>query len=271
MAKILLVEDDPMISEIYERKFETAGFDVKVAATGKEVLTDVKKDHYDLVLLDLVLPEMSGMDVLKEIKQSGKYDPAVKIVIFSNLSEKSEQDKAFELGADGFIPKSQFGPSELVAEVERMINEYGEQDKNEARRQDTQSFDDGKHNLDSGAKDILFIEDEDVFIEMFGKKLEAEGYLISYAKNGALAVKEAIQRDFDLIITDMVVTAMGGEEIITNLKREEKTKNIPIIVLSASLVDEELKKVKDLGVTDYYVKTRITPSDLARRVKEILE
>ena len=267
MAKILLVEDDPMISEIYQRKFEAAGFEVGAAFTGKEVLTKVKKEHFDLVLLDLLLPEMSGMDVLKELKKSGNYDPLIKVVIFSNLNEKSEQDTAFSLGADGFMAKSQFGPSQLVDEIKRMLNEFQEQEKNETRRNGGPA---DPSEAENGAKKILFIEDEDVFIEMFGRKLKDEGYVVEVFKNGTLAIKEAMKKDFDLVITDMVILGMNGDEVIAALKREEKTKNIPIIVLSASLVDEDYHKVKDLGVEDYYVKTRITPSDLARRVKEIL-
>ena len=72
MAKILLVEDDPMIGEIYERKFSSAGFDVKRAVSGKQVLQFAGEEPFDLVLLDIVLPEMNGLDVLKELKKSGK-------------------------------------------------------------------------------------------------------------------------------------------------------------------------------------------------------
>lgn len=268
MPKILLVEDDPMISEIYQRKFEAAGFEVKVAVTGREVLNDVKKDHYDVVLLDLVLPEMSGFDVIKEIKRSGKYDASQRVVVFSNLNEKSDQDKAFELGADGFIAKSQFGPTQLVEEISRIVKEFGEQEKNEIKQNNGGVM---PESGSSGRKRILFIEDEEVFIEMFAEKLQSEGYEVAVEKNGALGVKRALSENFDLVITDMIVIAMSGDEIIASLKREEKTKNIPIIVLSASMVDEDLKKVKDLGVDDYYIKTRITPSDLVKRVREILK
>ncbi len=120
MPKILIVEDDPMISEIYEKKFEAAGFEVVVAANGNEVLSNVKKDKFDLVLLDLVLPEMSGIDILKELK-GGKYSPGMKVVIFSNLSEKEDRDRAVKNGADGFISKTQYSPSELVKEIQKIL------------------------------------------------------------------------------------------------------------------------------------------------------
>ncbi|GBE17324.1 phosphate regulon transcriptional regulatory protein PhoB [bacterium BMS3Abin15] len=120
MPKILIVEDDPMISEIYQKKFEAAGFEVVVAVNGNEVISNVKKDKFDLVLLDLVLPEMSGIDILKQLKE-GKYNPGMKVVIFSNLSEKEDRDRAAKNGADGFISKTQYSPSELVKEIQKII------------------------------------------------------------------------------------------------------------------------------------------------------
>src|SRR3990167_4159815 len=220
MAKILLVEDDPMIGEIYERKFSSAGFDVKRAVSGKQVLQFAGEEPFDLVLLDIILPGMNGLDVLKELKKSGNYDARMKVFIFSNLNAREEQDKAFENGADGFIPKTKYSPSELVMEVQRILQEYGEMAKNELRHANGNA----EKGEENGRKKILLIEDEEIFMEM-----------------------------------------------LMQLKKEEKVKNIPVIVLSASATDEEIQAVRDLGVVEYFIKTRVTPSDLARRVREVLK
>jgi adenylate cyclase len=119
-------------------------------------------------------------------------------------------------------------------------------------------------------KRVLIIEDQEVFIEMFGGKLKQDGFLVTSAKNGAWGVKEALAKDFDLLIIDMVMPAMSGEEVVTKLKVEEKTKNIPIIVLSASVDEETQKRVEEMGVEAFFVKTRITPSDLSQKAKELL-
>ena len=100
MAKIMLVEDDPMIAEIYKKKFESAGFEVINAVTGKEVLKFAAESHFDLILLDMVLPEMSGMEVLKELKKSGKYSSDLKVIVFSNLDKSEHEEEARENGAD---------------------------------------------------------------------------------------------------------------------------------------------------------------------------
>ncbi|HBI34466.1 MAG TPA: hypothetical protein DEA43_01035 [Candidatus Moranbacteria bacterium] len=264
MAKIMLVEDDPMIAEIYQKKFESAGFDVVNAVTGKEVLKFALEDKFDLILLDMVLPEMSGMDVLKELRSNTQYDSDLKIIILSNLNKTENEKEAMANGANDFIGKTQFSPSELVVEVQRLLNEYGEQKKNK-QRLSSKKEDDA-----CVGKKILFIEDEEIFLEMFGKKLENEGFCLEYAKNGAWGSKLATENQYDLIITDMVMPAMGGEEIIKRLKLDDKTKNIPIIVISASLIEGDIQPVRDMGVTDFYEKTRLVPSDLARRVTELL-
>jgi CheY-like chemotaxis protein len=265
MAKIMLVEDDPMIAEIYQRKFESAGFEVINAVTGKEVLKFALEDKFDIILLDMVLPEMSGIDVLKELRSNPGYDSDLKVIVLSNLNKSENEKEVMDAGANGFIGKTQFSPSGLADEVKRLLNEYGEQRKNKDRLDiGTES-----HIISSGKK-ILFIEDEEIFLEMFGKKLESEGYVVEYAKNGVWGSKLATENVYDLIITDMVMPAMSGEEIIKRLKLDDKTKNTPIIVLSASLIEEDIQPVREMGVSDFYEKTRLVPSDLARRVSEIL-
>lgn len=119
-------------------------------------------------------------------------------------------------------------------------------------------------------KKILMIEDEDVFIDMFGGKLTQDGFLVTFAKNGAWGFKEAQAQKFDLIILDMVMPAMSGEEIINKLRIEEETKDIPIIVLSASVDQETKQKIEELGIANFFIKTHITPSELSRKITEIL-
>lgn len=119
-------------------------------------------------------------------------------------------------------------------------------------------------------KKILFIEDEEIFIELFGDRLRRDGFELMFAKNGAWGIKEAMVENFDLYIMDMMMPAMGGEEMLTKLKNNDKTKNVPIIVLSASVDEETQKRVEKMGINAFYVKTHITPSELSRKVGEIL-
>jgi len=94
-----------------------------------------KKEKIDIILLDLIMPKMDGFEVTKNLR-SGNFDPNIKIIIFSNLNQKEDKEKAMNLGANGFIVKSNYNPSELVAEVQRLADQVEEQKKNAERVQD---------------------------------------------------------------------------------------------------------------------------------------
>jgi CheY-like chemotaxis protein len=265
MAKILLVEDDPLIAEIYQRKFETSGFQVVNVTTGKAVLKTIEEDPaYDLVLLDLVIPEMGGMDVLKELRTNPRYPAELKIVVFSNLSDPEDRKRAVELGANGFMQKTEYTPTKLVAEVTRLLALFSEQEKNVSKQ--------GSKTMIGAGKRILFVEDEPVFVDMFGRRLAQEGYEIVPHGNGASAVEAAESEHFDLIITDAMLPNMTGQEVITRLKGSEKAKHIPIFLLSASLEEAEMEQLAGSpDVFKAFLKTQITPTELVREVNAIFE
>ncbi len=267
MTKIIIVEDDSMISEIYQKKFVESGFEVLTAKTGEQVLALAKNNPVDLILLDLIMPKMDGFEVVERLRKGNEYDKNIKIIISSNLSQREDQEKAMKLGADGFIAKSEHTPSELVAEVSRIMKTYKQQEKNQKRFDENGKL--KEITKKENCKKILLIEDEEIFIEMFGEKLMMDGFDVVSAKNGAWGIKEAMNGKFDLYVIDMIMPNMGGKEIVQKLKMEEKTKNVPIILMSASVEDREAREAKKLGVECFFVKTQITPSDLSEKAREL--
>ena len=268
MEKIIIVEDDPMISEIYQRKFSSSGFEVFTCDSGEQALALAKKNSADMILLDLLMPKMDGFEVIRNLRGGG-YDEDIKIIVFSNFSQREDREKALKLGANGFIVKSEYSPSQLVEEVKRILNQFSEEKRNERMANGEGIY--GEIKKANGEKKILLVEDESIFIEMFGEKLKQEGYQVESAKNGAWGIKRALEEKFDLFIIDMVMPAMTGEEMIARLKLEDKTKNVPIIVLSASVDCETQKRIEGMGINEFLIKTHITPSDLAEKVAEILK
>jgi len=265
MAKVVIVEDDPMISEIYQKKFMDAGFDVSAVTSGEQVLTMAKQEKVDVILLDLIMPKMDGFEVIQRLRE-GAFDPGIKIIVTSNLSSHEDQEKALKLGANGFVAKSDYSPSEMVAQVKRLINQYSEQKKNEIKLNGSAE----EKTTNGKKKRILMIEDEEIIIDMFGEKLKQDGYEVVFARNGAWGVKEALKEKFDLYIIDMMMPAMTGEEMVGRLKMEEETKNVPIIMLSASVEDSYVKEMEKLGISAFFGKTQITPSELSKKAEELL-
>ncbi|MDP3794950.1 MAG: response regulator [bacterium] len=117
---ILLVEDDAFLAELYAAKFSELGYEIATAQDGKEGLRAIEKRHPDVVLLDIVLPKMDGLSVLKEIK-SNEALKAIPVILLTNLGQKEDVERGLALGADAYIIKAHFTPTELVAKVEEVL------------------------------------------------------------------------------------------------------------------------------------------------------
>jgi len=120
MKKVVLVEDNPFLIDIYTTKFKEVGFDVKVANDGEIVLDLLNKEKPDILILDIVLPNISGWELLKEIRKNEQFKD-LPIIIFSNLGEKQQVEKGINLGAVRYLIKAQYTPSEIVEEVKKIL------------------------------------------------------------------------------------------------------------------------------------------------------
>lgn len=268
MSKIYIVEDDPMLVEIYEKKLTDAGFEVKVTASGAAVKDEMTAWKPDLVLLDVVLPDMDGFEILEAIKK----EPGIRnipVYVFSNLSAKEDIDRATGLGAAGFLTKSSFTPSQLADEIKKILG-HAASSPSPSPASDSREIA-SQASAEPNGRKVLIIEDEDVFIEMFGAKLKQEGFEVVAAKNGKWGLKEAEKGGFDCVLLDMMMPAMNGFEAIQELRANENTKNIPIIILSNSALDSEVQKALDLGANAYHIKTQVTPGEIAQEVKELIK
>lgn len=269
MAKILLVEDDSFIADIYKKKFESSGFEVLNITNGRAVLKAVDDQRFDIILLDLVIPEMSGLEVLRELR-GPRYPASLPIVIFSNLSNPEDRELAVQLGANGFIPKTDFSPSQVVDEVNRYLRQFGEQGKNESRRlvKETVTSQPAEQPV-SGKKRILFIEDEEVFVDMFVRKLEDEGYEVVVERNGTRGLERAQEeKNLDLIITDAMLPGINGKDLVAGIHQAPESSQVPIFVISASVDDDDMNDMLSSGATRAFLKTKIVPSQLADEVTE---
>lgn len=121
MAKVLVVDDDPFILKMYVKKFQIAGFEVDSAANGETGLAKIKSFKPDLVLLDVMMPKMNGLEVLEKAKA----DPDIKsipVLILTNLSSTSDAQEAVKKGAIDFMIKSNFTPSQIVTKAKKILH-----------------------------------------------------------------------------------------------------------------------------------------------------
>ncbi len=119
--KILLIEDEQFIRELYERQLIKAGFLVKALPDGKSGLEALKNETFDLLLLDIMLPEMNGLEILKEYKTQHT-DSQMKVVLLTNLGQETIIKEGFELGAHAYLIKAQYTPDQVVTEVKNILS-----------------------------------------------------------------------------------------------------------------------------------------------------
>lgn len=118
--KILLVEDEDFIRELYVRQLTNAGFSVKFAVDGQSGLDMLRSETFDLLLLDIMLPGMNGLQLLREFKTQ---NPASKMItiLLTNLGQEAVIKEGFELGAQAYLIKASYTPDQVVNEVKNAL------------------------------------------------------------------------------------------------------------------------------------------------------
>lgn len=122
--KILLIEDEEMLANMYEVKFKNEGYDLVKAADGAMGLEMAKSMNPNFILLDIIMPKMDGFSVLKSLKE----DTATKdipVMLLTNLGQDEDVQKGKQLGAVGYLVKANVTPSEVVASVQKELAKLG--------------------------------------------------------------------------------------------------------------------------------------------------
>lgn len=120
MKKVLIIEDDSFLQNLEATKIKKSGFDVMSAQTGEEAMKKIMEPNIDIIILDLLLPNFDGFEILKKIKETDKTKD-IPIIVFSNLSETKDIERAISMGATKFMVKSNFSLEELISHINQLI------------------------------------------------------------------------------------------------------------------------------------------------------
>ncbi len=221
---ILLADDDRDIAELVKLHLEKSGYQVTAVGRGVEVLEMARRHNPDLIILDILLPDMDGLAVLETLKS----EPATADIPVLMLSVMEDDGAAFELGAAGYLTKP-IHEEGLLETVEAAFARRGR---------------------------VLVVEDDVDTIEMMRVALRRVGYTVDVAAEGYEAVSLARRWRPQVILLDLRLPGMDGYEILTHLKRSPATRNIPIIVASAHVADaaSEEKRLQSMGVVSFMPK-----------------
>ena len=123
MAKILIIEDDPLMTRLYQKVFKFEGYDVEVASNGKRGLEKVESFKPSLILLDIMMPEMNGLEVLAKLKASDE-TKKIPVVVLTNLAGTQDAETALAKGAVKYIIKSEHEPKEVIKMIKGILAGY---------------------------------------------------------------------------------------------------------------------------------------------------
>lgn len=117
---ILVVEDDAFLREIYVDTLKRGGYNVDIAADGDEGFTKIKNGHYNLILLDIIMPKQDGLQIMRTLKSDPSFTSQTPVVFLTNLDNDAEIKQALTLGK-GYLIKSQMTPADLLEQVKKYL------------------------------------------------------------------------------------------------------------------------------------------------------
>ncbi len=120
------------------------------------------------------------------------------------------------------------------------------------------------------SKTILFIEDEEALQKSISVMLKKDGYEVLSAMDGETAVKYAKEKEYDLVLLDLILPKLNGFEILKELKSDEKKKDIPVLIVTNLETSADIQKALDLGATNYLVKSNYNLDEIIKKIKSAL-
>ncbi len=267
MKKILIIEDDLFLGNVLTQKLTTEGFDVALSRDGLKGFGKMKSFHPDLVLLDIILPNMNGYEIL-EARQKDPSLADIPVIIISNSGQPVEINRALALGIKDYLVKAQFDPEEVIAKVRASLS------KNEGLPSPVKSLENVMNQkintVNLEGKKIVWVEDDQFLNDIIARKLSATKCLFFHSSEGEEALKIITKEIPDIIMLDIILSGMDGFEILRRIKSDPKTRHIPVILLSNLGQASDIEKGKALGAIRFLVKATVTPNEIVDQIKEVL-
>jgi signal transduction histidine kinase/CheY-like chemotaxis protein len=237
---VLVVDDEPSIRRFLRHILESEGFLVMEARTGEDAVSIARRERPAIVLLDLVLPDIDGFEVLGRLKEHST-TRSIPVIILSIIED---EERCFRLGASDYLPKP-IDRERLVDRVSRLIAA-------------------GPARKSHGPGHVLAVDDDDSVLKAVATILTGHGFSVDIARNGKDALDIAREKQPDLIILDLMMPGMSGHEVLLALKQNSGTAEIPVMILTAAEPDERIRALQ--GGAESLMTKPFTEKQLAKLV-----
>lgn len=229
-GKVLIVDDEKSVLDLFTKALSKEDYVCDTVTSGEDALKRIEKDVPDVVLLDIALPGMDGIEVLEKIKSKHKDLPVIMITAYGYKDDLVE--KAISKGAAGYIGKSQ--PLSEIIHTFKWMSE-------KAIRQEPRQ-----------KNEIIIIDDEPDVCKVIGDFLKKERYK-AVSATGALEGIEIVKRDKpEVVLLDIIMPELNGVEALRRIR--EFDKGVKIIMLTGVNDEETAKQAVNMGANDYVTK-----------------
>ncbi len=255
-SKILIIDDDPDFNTATRIMLEDAGYEVAIALTGREGLDSMRKARPDLIILDVMLPDINGFSVCREIKDDPN-SSTIPVILLTSVSAKPggyAENIAREHKADSFLEKP-VDRTKLLQAVNTLLVPSPVKEKR-------------------GRAKILLVDDDPDMVEATKQILQANNFEVITAKDGEEGLVKARYENPDLILLDVIMPGKDGYTVCYELRKSGQTRSIPIIMLTA--IGQQLSRPEygmDIAIDhladDYIAKPFDTPTLLKKIEKHL--
>ncbi len=268
-ARVLVVDDILPNVKLLEAKLASEYYDVITATSGKEALEKVRTDSPDIVLLDVMMPEMDGFEVCREIKSDANY-AHIPVVMVTALTDAADRVRGLEAGADDFLSKP-LNDTALMARVRSLVGLKMTVDEWRVRENTASQLGVAEQggtvmNEPYENASILVVEDQVYDSDKFVEALKHDNDTVEVIDNGAEAMTKVMTNSYDLLVISLNLKNEDGLRLCSHLRSSERTRSVPILMVAA---DEDMSRVAhglEIGAHDYVMRP-VDQNELLARVR----
>ncbi len=222
-SRVLVVDDDPNLTDLLVDTLSAIGYEPHSAGSAQEALRILSSMHIDLVISDINMPEMSGIELLQEIKKLNRRLP---VMLITGIGSDGIRDQAYSKGADGFLAKP-FRIGTMESEIGKMLQSL-------RRRR------------------IVVIDDNEEFLSSLCQRLEERDNEVHAFSNVKDSSEFLSYNSVDLIITDLKMPDGDGLSLVDQL--HDRFPNLPVVMVSAYATDDLIERIRKAGVHKFLPK-----------------